>query len=89
MVEVKVKNFPVRYLDNRYLAGDEFVMNKEHVNDSLVEIIGEVETDISKMTVAELKEFAATKGIDLTGVDKKDEILTVIQSHIEPDEQEQ
>ncbi|WP_147393793.1 SAP domain-containing protein [Ammoniphilus oxalaticus] len=64
-------------------------MNKEHVNDSLVEIIGEVETDISKMTVAELKEFAATKGIDLTGVDKKDEILTVIQSHIEPDEQEQ
>lgn len=37
------------------------------------------ETDIEKMKVAELKEYAEEKGIDLGEATKKDEILEVIK----------
>jgi hypothetical protein len=40
--------------------------------------IGE-DADLSKMKVAELKAHAEQKGVDITGLKKKDDIITAIQ----------
>lgn len=85
MYEVKVKGFPVRHKGERYLAGETFKMKKEHVNESLVEVIGEVEKleivkEIEEMTLNELKDYATEKNIDLKGLTKKDDIIAIIRA---------
>lgn len=54
------------------------MMSKEHVNENLVRIVEEIDKPISKMTVAELKEYAHVNGIDLKGATKKDDILNML-----------
>lgn len=77
---VKVLNVPVRYDGQRYLPGDEFEMKENHLNESLIKVIGEaIPLTFNEMKVPELKEYAAEHGIALGDAKKRDEILKVIQ----------
>lgn len=75
---VKVKNIPVRYNKTTYTAGAEFEVKDEHLTgiESFVEVIEGKR--IEDMTVAELKAYAASAGIDLGEAAKKPDILAII-----------
>lgn len=47
------------------------------------EEVSEGDTDLSKMTVAQLKAFAAASDIDLAGAAKKEDILAAIELALE------
>lgn len=83
MKQVKVLKVPVRYKGVTHGPGASFEMEDEHVNESIVEVTGEVAElpkTVEEMTVPELKEYAAENTIDLGDVKKRDEILEVIQA---------
>lgn len=75
---VKVKNIPVRYNKTTYTEGEEFEIKDEHIAgiESFVEVI--VGKSIEDMTVAELKAYAASAGVDLGEAAKKPDILAII-----------
>ncbi|CAG9620878.1 hypothetical protein [Sutcliffiella rhizosphaerae] len=80
---VEVIKIPVRYNGETYQAGESFEMEDEYVNESLVNVTGEVERGpktIREMTIAELKEYATEHEIDLGDAKKKDDILEIIQA---------
>ncbi|WP_144511591.1 hypothetical protein [Bacillus sp. FJAT-22090] len=56
MKKVEVIKTPVRYKGTRYLTGESFEMNDDHVNESLVKVID----DVAKTSKS--KEKANTKG---------------------------
>lgn len=79
----KVKDIPVRYKGETHQPGTSFEMEADHVNEDIVEVIGEVEKapkEIGDMVIAELKDYAAENKIDLKGASKRDDILAVIQA---------
>lgn len=83
MKQVKVLKVPVRYKGVTHAPGASFEMEDEHVNESIVEVTGEVEKlpkTVEEMTVPELKDYAAEKTINLGDAKKRDEILEVIQA---------
>lgn len=92
MAKVKVKNFPVRYENKRYMEGDEFNMKTQHVNEKLVDILDagdEPGTDktIHEMTKNELLEYAKVNGYSVNHSMKKDEILMSIEGELNGSEQ--
>ncbi|WP_438312230.1 hypothetical protein [Sporosarcina sp. FA9] len=90
---VQVKDIPVRYESITYQPGSSFEMEEKYVNESLVIVTGDVEViqkTIEEMTIAELKDYAASHEIDLGDAKKRDEILEAIQIHeLQEDNQKQ
>jgi len=77
MLKIKVTSIPIRYQGKRYLPGDTLNISREHLNEKYMKVIGK--TGISEdMTVAELKEYAKVKGIELGDATRKDDILNVL-----------
>lgn len=86
MKKVEVINVPVRYNGVTYKREESFEMEDEHVIETLVNVIGEVEhapKSLEEMTVPELKQYAKDKEIDLGEAKKQKEIFEVIQAHEE------
>lgn len=81
---VEVKEIPVRHNGQRCVKGEQFEIDaKQYVRiKAYVEVIDEsdnADKPLEKMTVAELREYAASKEIDLGEATKKEEILQVLQ----------
>jgi len=84
---VEVINVPVRYEGETYPRGAQFEMEDEHVNESLVTVIGEVASKQSNtpdnpfegMTVEELKVHAEQKGIDIGKATTEEGIIKKIE----------
>lgn len=80
MKQVKVLKVPVRYKGVTHTPGASFEMEDDHVNESIVEVTGDIgPKSITEMTIAELKKYAEENEIDLGTAKKQKEILDVIQ----------
>lgn len=89
---VKVIDIPVRYEDKTYRAGETFEIESEHVNDKLVEVIGDVEkvpeppVDPEDLTVDEIKEKLDELEIPYKSKDKKEDLITLLEGNSEEQE---
>lgn len=89
MKNVKVLDIPVRYKGVTHAPGSSFEMEDEHVNESIVEVTGDVAPkSIDEMTVPELKKYATENNIDLGEAKKRDEFLKAIQDFESKDPEE-
>ena len=82
MKNVEVIKIPVRYNGQTYKAGEPFEMEADHVDASLVKVLGDVvkkPKTIDEMTVAELKAYAAENEIDLGDAKKRDDFVDAIK----------
>ncbi|MEK4425873.1 hypothetical protein [Solibacillus sp. FSL K6-1523] len=84
---VKVIDVPVRYKGVTHPKGAEFEMEGGHINESLVEVIGEVaekQTDTQDspfegMSMDELKNYAAERNIDIGKATTEEGIIKKIE----------
>ena len=84
---VKVINVPVRYGGVTHSQGTEFEMASEHVNEQLVEVLGDVakkqsntpDSQFEGMTVTELKAYAEQNNINIGKATTEEGIIKKIE----------
>lgn len=84
---VEVINVPVRYEGKTYPQGEQFEMHEDHVNEKLVNVIGDVAEKQSNtsdslfegMSVEELKAYAEQKGINIGKATTEEGIIKKIE----------
>lgn len=84
---VEVLKVPVRYEGKTYPRGEQFEMIEDHVNESLVKVLGDVakkQTDtidnpLEGMSLEELKVHAEQKGIDIGKATTEEGIIKKIE----------
>lgn len=84
---VEVIEIPVRYNGVRYLKGESFEMEDEHVNEKIVKVIGDVTPEkadvinnqFEAMSINELKEYAGQHNIDIGKASTEEGIIKKIQ----------
>lgn len=84
MKQVKVLKVPVRYNGVTYAPGASFEMEDEHVNESIVEVTGEVAVDntpseFEGKTLDELKAYAEEHKIDIGKASTEEGIIKKIE----------
>jgi hypothetical protein len=83
MKQVKVLKVPVRYNGVTHAPGASFEMEDEHVNESIVEVTGEVAVDnipseFEGKTFEELKAYAEEHNIDIGRASTEEGIIKKI-----------
>lgn len=84
---VKVINVPVRYEGKTYPQGTEFEMASKHVNEQLVEVLGDVaiqqtpppDNPFDGMSIDELKMYAEQRNIDVGKATTEEGIIKKIE----------
>ena len=77
---VEVIKVPVRYEGKTYPQGAQFNMQNDHVNESLVKVIGDVATNpFEGMSVDELKVYAEQHNIDIGKATTEEGIIKKIE----------
>lgn len=78
---VKVLEIPVRYKGVTHAPGTSFETEDEHVNEKLVEVIGEVEgpSEFEGKTLDELKVYANEHNIDIGKASTEEGIIKKIE----------
>lgn len=84
---VKVIDVPVRYKGKTHLQDAQFEMEDDHVNENLVEVIGEVavkqsdtqDNPFEGMSIDELKAYAEQRQIDIGKATTEEGIIKKIE----------
>lgn len=91
-VTVKQGEFPIRYEGERYLAGEEFVIDEKHLLPSMevLEVLEEVKHDgqvspFAEMSLEDLKAYAAEHNIDIGKASTEEGIIKKIEEAQQPE----